>query len=500
MDRIKMYIDGAWVSAAEGKYRNIINPANGEIVAEMEEGTAEDVRKAVAAAKKAFEPNSPWRKMLPEERAALLCKAADLIEERAEALAVAETNSMGRVYKETRYDDVYAASESFRYYAGIIRELKGEAAAGNGDLISMTLREPLGVCAVIAPWNYSMGTAVAGMAPALAAGNTVVVKPSSLTPVTISMVFQIMEEAGFPKGSINLVLGPGDELGTALAESEDVAKITFTGSTDTGKKIVRNSGKSLKRCAMELGGKSPFIIFDDADLDAAVDRLMFGVFLSQGQVCVSGSRLLVQETAYEKVTAMLKDRIPKIRIGMPLDPETEFGPLVSEGQMKNVLDYIESGKAEGAQVLIGGNRIIDGDFAKGYFVAPTVFVQCTPEMRIVKEEIFGPVLTVQTFKNEKEAIDLANSTRYGLAGAVFTSDLSRALRVSSQVNTGMLWVNTFMENTPSIPVSPHGQSGLCLDGGIPGLEEYTILKQINLKMNPSRTGWFTGVDETREEA
>ena len=279
------------------------------------------------------------------------------------------------------------------------------------------------------------------------------------------------------------------------ANGEAVAEITFTGSTATGQKIIENSGKGLKRCALELGGKSPFIIFDDADLDAAVDRLMFGIFLSQGQVCVAGSRLLVQESAYEQVTSMLKERIPKIRIGMPLDPETEFGPLMSEGQLETVLRYIESGKEEGAELLIGGNRIVDGDFAKGCFVEPTVFVKCTPEMRIVKEEIFGPVLTVQTFKEEKEAIALANSTRYGLAGAVFTSDLGRALRVSNQVNTGMLWVNTYMENSPSIPVSPHGNSGLCLDGGMAGLEEYTVLKQINLKMQPSRTGWFTGIEE-----
>ena len=495
MDRIKMYIDGSWVSADSGRYRKIINPANGEAVAEMTEGTAEDVRKAVAGAKKAFAPDSPWRQLLPEERAALLLKTADLIDERAEELAVAETNSMGRVYKETRYDDVYAVSGAFRYYAGIIHELKGEATAENGDLISLTIREPLGVCAVIAPWNYSIGTMAAGLAPALAAGNTVVVKPSSLTPVSTAMVFEAMEEAGFPAGSVNLVLGPGDEIGTELAENEDVAKITFTGSTATGQKIIENSGKGLKRCALELGGKSPFIIFDDADLDAAVDRLMFGIFLSQGQVCVAGSRLLVQESAYEQVTSMLKERIPKIRIGMPLDPETEFGPLVSEGQLETVLRYIESGKEEGAELLIGGNRIVDGDFAKGCFVEPTVFVKCTPEMRIVKEEIFGPVLTVQTFKEEKEAIALANSTRYGLAGAVFTSDLGRALRVSNQVDTGMLWVNTYMENSPSIPVSPHGNSGLCLDGGMAGLEEYTVLKQINLKMQPSRTGWFAGIEE-----
>lgn len=498
MERIKMYIDGEWVSSSTGAYRELINPANGQVAAEAEEGTAADAKRAIAAARKAFEPGSPWRQLLPEERAELLNKAADLIEERAEEMAIAETNSVGRVYKETRYDDPYAVAGTFRYCAGLVRELKGEAAGGNGDLITMTLREPLGVCAVIAPWNYSIGTMAGGMAPALAAGNTVVVKPSSISPAATAMVFQAMEDAGFPAGSINLILGPGQELGTVIAESEDVAKIVFTGSTQTGKDIIEKSGKSIKRCAMELGGKSPFIIFEDGDLDAAVDRLMFGIFLSQGQVCVAGSRLLVQESIYDRVCEMLKERVPKIRIGMPLDPASEFGPMVSEGQMKRVLDYIEIGKKEGAALLIGGNRIVEGEFAKGYFVEPTVFINCKSDMRIVKEEIFGPVLTVQTFKDENEAIAIANDTRYGLAGAVFTSDMGRMLRVCSQVNTGILWANTFMEYTPAVPVSPHGQSGMCLDGGIAGLEEYTVLKQINLKMNPTRSGWFEGLDDTQE--
>ena len=499
MERIKMYIDGVWTDSQSGKYREIINPANGQKAAEAVEGTAEDARKAIAAAQKAFAPGSPWRQLLPEERAALLNRAADLVEERAEELAVAETNSMGRVYKETRYDDVYAVSDSFRYYAGLIHELQGKASAGNGDMVTMTLREPLGVCAILAPWNYSMGTTAGSLAPALAAGNTVVIKPSSMTPVSTAMVVKAMEDAGFPAGSVNLVLGPGEEIGAALAESEDVDKIILTGSTETGKKIIEKSAASLKRYAMELGGKSPFIIFDDADLDAAVDRLMFGIFLSQGQVCIAGSRLLVQDTAYEKVISMLKERIPKIRIGMPLEEDTEFGPMVSEHHMERVLEYIRIGREEGAEVLIGGNRIEEGDFAKGCFVEPTVFVNCTEDMRIVKEEIFGPVLTVQTFTDEEEAVRLANSTRYGLAGAVFTGDMGRALRVCSRVNTGIIWANTFMEDTPGMAISPHRQSGMSIDGGLDGLQEYTVLKQINLKMNPQRTGWFSAVEADTQE-
>ncbi|PWG62184.1 aldehyde dehydrogenase family protein [Bifidobacterium callitrichidarum] len=421
-------------------------------------------------------------------------KAADLIEERAEELAVEETRSMGRVYKETRYDDVYAASGAFRYYAGLIHELQGTSSIENGDLMSVTVREPLGVCAVLAPWNYSMGTTAAGIAPALAAGNPVVIKPSSLTPVTTAMMVKAMAEAGFPAGSVNLVLGSGSEVGTALAENRDVAKITFTGGTETGRDIIKHSATSVKRFSMELGGKSPFIIFDDADLDVAVDRLMFGIFLSQGQVCIAGSRLLVQDTAYERVMDLLKERIPKIRIGDPLDPETEFGPMVSKRHMERVLDYIRIGQEEGARVLIGGHRITEGEFGRGYFIEPTVLVDCTQDMRVVQEEIFGPVLTVQTFKDEAEAVRLANGTRYGLAGGVFTADMGRALRVCSGVDTGIMYANTYMDETQGISVSPHRQSGTTVDGGLAGLREYTVLKQINLKLTPERTGWFNCID------
>ncbi|NMM99424.1 NAD-dependent aldehyde dehydrogenase [Bifidobacterium sp. DSM 109958] len=493
MHTIRMYIDGTWVESASGRTTVIINPANGRRMAEATRGTADDARAAVEAARRAFEPGSPWRALTPDERAELMIKAADLIEAKADELAKAETNSMGRVYRETRHDDVYAASGAFRYYASLVSELQGTTSPIGNDLMTMTVREPLGVCAILAPWNYSMGTTAAGIAPALAAGNTVVVKPSSLTPVSTAMMFEALAEAGFPAGSVNLVLGAGNEVGTALAASEDVAKITFTGGTETGRDIIAKSASSIKRYSMELGGKSAFIIFDDADLDTAVDRLMFGIFLSQGQVCVAGSRLLVQDTVYERVTDMLKERIPRIRIGMPLDPDTEFGPMVSERHMNRVLDYIRIGREEGARVLIGGHRLTEGDFAHGYFVEPTVFVDCTQDMRIVQEEIFGPVLTVQTFKDEAEAVRLANGTRYGLAGGVFTSDMGRALRVCGNVDTGIMWANTYMDDAPGISVSPHRQSGMSVDGGLDGLKEYTVLKQITLATHPTGSGWFAGM-------
>lgn len=491
MERVKMYIDGKWIASASGKYRNIINPANGEIVYEAEEGTAKDAAAAAAAAKRAFASGSEWRNLTAAQRAALLNKAADLIEERADELATAETKSIGRIYKETRYDDVYAASGYFRYYAGIINELQGRTTVRSGEMLSMTVREPLGVCAVIAPWNYTLGTTAAGIAPALAAGNTVVVKPSSLTSVSTAMLFQILEDAGFPAGSVNLVFGPGEEIGTALAESADVDKIVFTGGTETGKDIIEKSHKSLKRYSLELGGKSPFIIFEDADIDAAVDNLMFGIFLSQGQVCIAGSRLLIQDTVYDQVIQLLKDRVSKIKIGMPFDETIEFGPMASKGQMERVLEYIEIGKKEGASVLVGGNRIESGDFAKGYFVEPTVFVDCKQDMRIVQEEIFGPVLTVQKFSTEEEAIELANGTRYGLAGGLFTNDLGRGASLGPEKSIqGVLYVNAFMEGSSGLSISPHKQSGIGTVGGLLGLQEFTVIKQINIKMNPSKIGWF----------
>lgn len=492
---VRMYIDGEWADAASGRTMDVINPANGRTVAHVARGDASDVAKAVAAAKRAFEPGSLWRSLTPDDRAALMNRAADLIEERADALAKAETDSSGRVWRETRYDDVFAASGALREAASQIHELQGSASAENGDMLTVTVREPLGVCAVLAPWNYSMGTTAAGLAPALAAGNTVVVKPSSLSPVSVAMMIGAMGEAGFPSGSVNLVLGSGGEVGTALAQSDGVAKITFTGGTETGRDIIAKSAGSIKRYAMELGGKSPFIIFDDADLDAAVDRLMYGVFLSQGQVCIAGTRLLVQNGVYGRVMDMLCERIPRIRIGMPLDENAEYGPMVSERQMERVLDYIRLGQEEGARVLIGGHRIVEGEFGNGCFVEPTVLVDCRQTMRVVQEEIFGPVLTVQTFGDEREAIELANGTRYGLAGGVFTADMGRALRVCNAVDTGIMWANTYMDGTPGMSLSPHRQSGMSVDGGIDGLKEYTVLKQINLKMTPTRSGWFSGVED-----
>ena len=491
MKELKMYIDGAWVEATSGKRRNIIDPSCNTVIATAQEAAGKDAETAIQAAVRAFRPESEWRRMTVAQRCSLLIKTAELLEERAEEISRIECKNTGRVYNEVRYDDVYAASGAFRYYAGIASELQGSTADGNGGVISMTTYEPLGVCAIIVPWNYPLGTAGARIAAALAAGNTIVVKPASLTPMTAEMLFRIFDEVGFPKGVVNLITGPGEEIGQVLSESRDVKKIAFTGGTVTGKSIIQKSATSVKKLSMELGGKSPFIIFDDADLEIAAENALFGIFLSQGQVCIAGSRLLVQDTVYDRVIEILKKITAKIRIGMPFDEKANFGPMISEGHMQSVLEYIRIGKEEGANLLTGGNRITEGDFGKGFFIEPTIFTDCRQDMRIVQEEIFGPVLTVQKFSTEKEAIEMANGGIYGLAGAVFTNDIGRALRVCSSVDTGVLYVNAYMIGNKGVPISPHRESGTGIVGGVEGLKEFAVLKQINIKLNAEATGWFS---------
>lgn len=492
MQELHMFIDGRWGGSASSKKqkRSIVDPATGVVIAEAEEAEQQDVEAAVNAAYSAFQPGSLWRNLSASERAELLNRTADLIEERADELARLETLNTGKLYRETRYDDICAAAQEFRCCANLAGECRGNTADSGDGLLSMTVREPLGVCAIIVPWNYPLGTAAGGIAPALAAGNTVVVKPSSLTPLSAVALFQIFEEAGFPRGSVNLLLGSGKKAGKLLAESQKVSKIVFTGGTQTGRELIRNSASSVKKLALELGGKSAFIVFDDADIEAAVDNAMFASFLSQGQLCVAGSRLLVQEGIYDQVTKRLKERVGKIRIGMPMDEDAEFGPLISQQHMQSVLHYIRLGQEEGAKLLVGGKRLEEGLFADGYFIEPTVFCDCSQSMRIVQEEIFGPVLTVQKFSDEESAIELANDVQYGLAGAVFTKDLERAVRVCRNVNTGIMWVNTYLEDSGVLASSPHKQSGIGLAGGIEGIKEFTVLKQINVRAVQEKVNWF----------
>jgi betaine-aldehyde dehydrogenase len=355
---------------------------------------------------------------------------------------------------------------------------------------AMVVREPVGVCGLIVPWNYPLLMAVWKIAPALAAGNTIVFKPSEVTPVTARTLFEIIEEVGIPKGVANMVMGPGPTVGHELAASHLVDKISFTGGTATGRSIMTAAAGNIKKISLELGGKSPNIVFADADFDTAVDYALFGIFANQGQVCSAGSRLLLEESIHDRFVERLVERAKQIRVGAGDDPETEMGPLVSQAHMEKVLRYIELGKAEGARLVCGGNRLAANGLDKGYFVEPTIFVDTTPDMRIVQEEIFGPVLAVQKFTDEEDAIRLANNTVYGLAGGVFTQDGAKAMRVIKKLRAGITWINCYHPTYNEAPWGGYKQSGIGRGLGTFGFDEFTEVKQININLQVQPIGWF----------
>lgn len=488
-ERYTMYIDGEWAGAEAARLRPIINPADGEVIAQVAEGDERDVHKAVRAARAAFD-RSAWREMSSRQRARLLLAVADRLEERGEELARLETLNNGKPLREAR-SDVESAADCFRYYAGLISKPQGQTYdTGNPFVQAYTVREPIGVCGLIVPWNFPLMMAAWKLAPALAAGNTVVFKPSELTPLTAIKLFEIMAEVGFPKGVANLVLGEGPTVGAAIAASDLVDKISFTGGTDTGRKIMQAAAGNLKKISLELGGKSPNIVFADADFEAAVDYALFAIFLNQGQVCSAGSRLLLEEAIYHSFIEALVDRARRIKVGPGLDPETEMGPLISEEHMEKVLGYIRLGQEEGAKLACGGQRLTDGPLAKGFFVEPTIFVDTHPSMRIVQEEIFGPVLAVQKFRDEEEAIRLANDSPYGLAGAVFTRDGAKAQRVIRRLKAGITWINGYHSAYVEAPWGGYKQSGIGRELGTMGYEAYTEVKQVNINLNVKPVGWF----------
>lgn len=490
-DMLKMYINKEWVNSDSGETREIVNPATGEIIAYAAEGDISDAKKAIKAAKEAFYTSTTWRNTTAVERARLLFKLADLLEEKAEEFAIAETTNNGKPLRESRID-VSDACACFRYYAGLCTKPYGLTYEVPEAVQAMVVREPIGVCAQIVPWNYPILMAAWKLAPALAAGNTVVFKPSELTPLTAVMLFELIDKVGFPPGVVNLVLGAGPTVGHEMAKSMDVDKIAFTGGTVTGRSIMQAASNNMKKISLELGGKSPVIVFSDVDVETAVDFAMFAIYANQGQVCSAGSRLLLQQEIYDKFIERLVDRTKKIRVGNGLDPKTEMGPLISKAHMEKVLNYIQIGIDEGARLVCGGNRITKEPFDKGYFVEPTIFVNTRPDMRIVQEEIFGPVLVVQKFKDEEEAVQLANCTQYGLAGAVFTNDGARAMRVAKNIRAGITWINMYHSTYNEAPWGGYKQSGIGRELGIYGYEEYTEVKQININLDIKPIGWFSG--------
>jgi aldehyde dehydrogenase (NAD+) len=470
-----LFINGEFVPSASGRRFVTSNPATGETLAEVAEAGREDLDRAVAAARKAFE-SGPWADMKPRERGRILIKASDLLFSRAEEFGRVETLDNGKPIFEAAKIDMPATAECLSYFGESADKLWGDTYPGRPDAMLLTLREPVGVVGAITPWNFPLLQAMWKIAPALALGNTVVLKPASVTPLTSLLFANLLAEAGLPPGAFNVVPGPGAVVGAAMAEHPEIDKISFTGETATGKAILKAAAGTVKRVSMELGGKSPNVVFADADLEAASKGAINAIFYGKGELCSAGSRLLVEESVHDALLERVVDRAKKFVPGDPLNPKTRLGSLVSESQRENVEGYVESGKKEGARLLAGGRRAsVNG---KGAFFEATVFDGVSPQMRIAREEIFGPVLATLTFRDEAEAIAIGNSTIYGLAAAVWSRDVKKALRAARALKAGTVWINAYNVYDPGLPFGGYKQSGFGRERGHYALEEYTQVKSI----------------------
>jgi acyl-CoA reductase-like NAD-dependent aldehyde dehydrogenase len=471
--RTKLWIGGEWVDGAS-RFPTV-NPATEEVIAEIEEAGAAQVDAAVRSAREAFE-DPAWRDMDPHRRAALLWRLADLVEENLGFIAETETRDNGKPAFESAKVDLPFVVANFRYFAGWADKLSGDVIPVSGPFLNYTLREPVGVIGAIIPWNFPLNIASWKLAPALACGNAVILKPAEETPLTALLLGELALEAGFPPGIVNVIPGRGPVTGQAMVEHPGIDKIAFTGSTETGQIVMRTAAASLKKVSLELGGKSPNVVFADADLDAASRGVTTGIFYGKGEVCAAGSRLLVEASIKEEFMERLTERAAGMTIGDPTHPKTRLGAIVSKGQQERVLSYIEAGIAEGATLRTGGRAAtVDG---RGYFVEATVFDDVTPDMKIAREEIFGPVLASMAFDDLADAVAQANRTIYGLAAGVWTRDVGKAHRFAREVKAGTVWVNTYNRYDPGSPFGGFKQSGFGRDLGERALEEYTQTKSV----------------------
>lgn len=486
MKSYQLYINGLFIPSHSGKTFPIINPTTEEVMATVPEAGPEDVDAAVKAARKAFD-SGEWPALTHQARGRLLFKLVELIRKNRERLAKLESMNNGKPLAEALWD-INDVATCFEYYAGLATKIYGEIAPVPDNAVSLIMKEPIGVAAGIIPWNYPLLMAAWKLAPALCAGCTCVLKPASVTPVTAYELAKLFEEAGFPKGVVNIITGPGDTVGMALARHPLVDKIAITGSSETGRAIMKAAAETnLKKVTLELGGKSPNIFFEDADFEAAVDGALFGIFVNQGEVCSAGSRVLVQKNILDKFVRAMVKKARTIRLGDPLDPKTKMGPLVSKQQYDKVMKYLQIGRKEKAEICCGGER--PAHLKKGYFVTPTIFIG-NNKMKISREEIFGPVVTVIPFQDEEEAIRIANDSPYGLAGAVWTRDIFKAFRVVKAVRAGILWVNTMQPTYVEAPWGGYKQSGSGRELSHHGAEEYMQLKQVHINLNEAPIGWY----------
>jgi betaine-aldehyde dehydrogenase len=476
----KLHIGGAYVDATGGEIFETINPATGEVLAEVQQASAADVDRAVEAATAG---QKVWAAMTAMERSRVLRRAVAILRDRNDELSRLETMDTGKAFAETRIVDVVTGADVLEYYAGLIPGLEGRTIPLRETSFVYTRREPLGVVAGIGAWNYPIQIALWKSAPALAAGNAMVFKPSEVTPLTALKLAEIYAEAGLPDGCFNVVNGAGAAVGAMLTEHPGIAKVSFTGGTVTGKKVMASaSASTLKEVTMELGGKSPLIVFDDADLDRAADIAATANFFSNGQVCTNGTRVFVPAALKDAFEAKILERVARIRVGDPLDETVNFGPLSSFAHMEKVLGYIARGKADGARLIAGGERLVDGALGRGAFVAPTVFTDCSDEMAIVRDEIFGPVMSILAYDTEEEVVARANATTYGLAAGVVTRDVARAHRVIHRLEAGICWINTWGESPAEMPVGGYKQSGVGRENGVETLERYTRTKSIQIEL------------------